>query len=360
MILTTNLKMKKTILCMFMLMTVVLGVNAQVIEKQVLARQTQSNIFDNVYVGLNVGAGYKTVDGGAFWKNLNTTAGVRVGKWITPIWGVAVDGEAYFDNNPHPSTGTFIKASNISMLSTMNLTNLINGYDGEPKMFEIIPIAGLGWGHVYGDRIPSVKSNYLTTKFGIDFAFDLGKKKAWQVYVEPAIVYALNSSDKVQFNVNHSALRLSAGVIYKFKTSNKGHNFKLYDITAYENTIAQLKDELARKPQVVEKIIQVPMPVTAAVEKDNQENTWIVRFAFDSSELTNDAKTILDGIGQNAIVDIVAEATNEGSKNYNKKLSQKRADVVKNYLENRGLRVNSAVGVGASKTGSRIAVVKIK
>ena len=102
------------------------------------------------------------------------------------------------------------------------------------------------------------------------------------------------------------------------------------------------------------------MPVTAAVEKANQENTWIVRFAFDSSELTNDAKTILDGIGQDAIVDIVAEATNEGSKDYNKKLSQKRANVVKSYLENRGLRVNSAVGVGASETGSRIAVVKIK
>jgi len=335
-------------------MAVVLGVNAQVIEKQVLARQTQSNIFDNVYVGLNVGAGYKTVDGGTFWKNLSTTAGVRVGKWITPIWGVAVDGEAYFDNNPHPNTGTFIKSSNISVLTTMNLTNLINGYGGEPKTFETIPIAGLGWGHVYGDRIPSVKGNYLTSKLGIDFAFNLGKKKAWQVYVEPAIVYALNSSDKVQFDVNHSALRLSAGIIYKFKTSNKGHNFKLYDITDYENTIAQLKDELARKPQVVEKIIQVPVPAA------NQENTWIVRFAFDSSELTDDAKTILDSIGQDAIVDIVAEATNEGSKDYNKKLSQKRADVVKNYLENRGLRVNSAVGIGASKTGSRIAVVKIK
>ena len=54
--------------------------------------------------------------------------------------------------------------------------------------------------------------------------------------------------------------------------------------------------------------------------------------------------------------------SSEGSTEYNKELSQRRADAVKAYLEGRGARVESAVGHGVQfgATTGRIAVVSNK
>jgi outer membrane protein OmpA-like peptidoglycan-associated protein len=108
----------------------------------------------------------------------------------------------------------------------------------------------------------------------------------------------------------------------------------------------------SREPQVVEKIVEVP----ATTEVYGQ---WVVQFAQNSFELTNEAKALLDTIGEDIIVDVIGTASPEGSKEYNQKLSEKRAETVANYLTNRGIRVNSWEGKGVQigTATNRLAIV---
>ena len=60
-------------------------------------------------------------------------------------------------------------------------------------------------------------------------------------------------------------------------------------------------------------------------------------------------------------VKINATASPEGSKTYNQKLSERRAEAVKNYLTERNVTVVEATGLGVeSKESNRIAMVTIQ
>ena len=118
--------------------------------------------------------------------------------------------------------------------------------------------------------------------------------------------------------------------------------------------IARLNEELAKKPQVVTNT------VTKEVTKIVNTTDVFVFFEFDSYELDDRAKAELDKVGQDGIYDIDGYASNEGSKEYNLELSQRRAEAVKKYLEARGCRINKAIGRGVAfgPTTGRVAIVK--
>lgn len=339
---------------------------------------TESKTFDNFYVGINGGVATKAT-GHAWLKGLDPNFGVRVGRWFTPVFGFAVESNAYFSNKPFASTGTAVRFLNTSLLGTVNLSNWIGGYKGEPRCFEVIPVAGLGWGHIFGqnnenDDHSFEKRNNLTSKLGIDFAFNFGSTKQWQVYVEPSINYGLNDvtekklynldNGDVQYNLNHSYVQLNAGVVYKFKNSNGTHNFQIAklrdqsEIDALNSTINDLRDELAKKPkEIVKEVVkQAPAPQEVKVE-----NLVFVTFAQGKSALTKDAKKALDVIKSGKHVQIVGTASPEGSKEVNDRISQARADEVAKYLKNNGVIVDEATGKGVQGTTSnRIAVVYVK
>ena len=44
--------------------------------------------FDNIYVGINGGVATKT-KGHAWMKGLDPNAGLRIGRWFTPVFGLA-------------------------------------------------------------------------------------------------------------------------------------------------------------------------------------------------------------------------------------------------------------------------------
>ena len=205
-----------------------------VLAVQATSAQTveDSKLLDNWYIGVNTGLSAKTTHT-AIFKNLNPSAGLRVGRYLTPVFGFAVEGEVYFNNKGsyQRPLGTFVKGLNLSLLGTTNFSNWFGGYDGEPRLFEVVGVYGLGWGHVFSTHSAEVYDrNALTSKLGIDFAFNLGADKAWQLYIEPNITYAINSGDGTKFNVNNSAIGLLVGANYKFGNSNGTHNFKLAEL----------------------------------------------------------------------------------------------------------------------------------
>ena len=362
---------------------------------------TESKTFDNFYIGINGGLATKAT--GHKWMNdLDPNAGLRIGRWFTPVFGLAVEGNAYFSNKPYKPTHTFVRFLNSSLLGTVNFTNWFGGYPGEPRTFEVVGLYGLGWGHLFGDPksvLVPVSENYylrmdeapqiinrnnLTSKAALDLVFNLGEEKAWQFYVEPSVTWGLNDvitpsrrgtdlavmgKSGLEYNINKMYVQLNAGFIYKFKNSNGTHNFTVArlrdqaEIDGLNAEINRLRDELAKKPREIVKEVEVvkEVPGKNVVREVKVEDLVFVTFAQGKSELTADARKALSNIQPGKHVQIVGTASPEGNPELNQKLSQARADAVAQYLLTRGVAVDEATGKGVQGTTSnRLAVVYVK
>ena len=362
---------------------------------------TESKTFDNFYIGINGGLATKAT--GHKWMNdLDPNAGLRIGRWFTPVFGLAVEGNAYFSNKPYKPTHTFVRFLNSSLLGTVNFTNWFGGYPGEPRTFEVVGLYGLGWGHLFGDPknvlVPVddyyyvvapvtrqiINRNNLTSKAALDLVFNLGEEKAWQFYVEPSVTWGLNDvitpsrqgtdlavmgKSGLEYNINKMYVQLNAGFIYKFKNSNGTHNFTVArlrdqaEIDGLNAEINRLRDELAKKPREIVKEVEVvkEVPGQNVVREVKVEDLVFVTFAQGKSELTPDARKALSNIQPGKHVQIVGTASPEGNPELNQKLSQARADAVAQYLLTRGVAVDEATGKGVQGTTSnRLAVVYVK
>ncbi len=340
--------MKKIIFILIAAFVSVISVNAQT------AIQT-SKLLDNTYIGIQGGVNTPLSFNQMF--PLNEYAGIRVGKNFTPMLGLNVDAGVTFEDHinghtnafvNHFNSPTFVKGINVGLNGTINLMNLFAGYKGTPRVFEVSTVTGLGWGHLLN---VDNDNDELTAKTGADFTLNLGKKKAWQVYVEPAVVWNLTNSkfDEIHFNKDHAYLQLLIGINYKFKTSNGTHNFKVYNIGAMNDEINSLRAELAKKPNEVIKV------VTNTI--DNRE--FVIFFAQNSYELTPAAKDVLNNIS--GTVDVTGFASPEGTSEYNLNLSEKRANAVTNYLRNNGVTVDNVTGLGVQgKATNRVVIVNKK
>jgi len=332
----------------------------------------ESKTFDNIYVGINGGVATKMTHH-RWLKNLNPNAGLRIGRWFTPVFGLAVESQAYFNHRPYKNLNTFVDGLNTSVLATVNVLNWFCGYPGEPRSFEVIPVYGFGWGHTFGSKseraartAKGLKKNDLTSKAGIDFAYNFGGSKEWQVYVEPSVIWTLNGrGGDIQYDINRAYFQANVGLNYKFGTSNGTHNFKIAEvrdqaeIDALNARINQLQDELAQKPKEV--IKEVVKEAPTEVREVKVEDLVFVTFAQGKSALTADAKKALNNIESGKHVQIVGTASPEGSKEINDRLSQARADVVADYLKGRGVVIDEATGKGVQGTTSnRLAVVYVK
>lgn len=322
-----------------------------------LSAQTvlESKTFDNVYIGINGGLATKAT-GHAWLKDMNPNVGLRIGRNFTPVFGLAAESNVYFKNTNGHTTGTVVNGMNTSLLCTTNLTNLFGGYNGEPRLFELTALYGLGWGHVFGHPTKAYKTDMLTSKAALDFGFNLGQKKAWQLYIEPAMIWALNGNgyQGVKYDVNRASFQLNVGLVYKFKNSNGSHNFVVAElrdqaeIDILNNKINDLRGELAGKDdELVDKDRQIAELKQQLADCQNQATTaceslqpvvifrqgksTIDRAQYASIELI--AKYMKDN--QDAKVEIKGYASPEGSAKFNQKLSQARANAVKKALVKR-------------------------
>ena len=197
---------------------------------------TANKFSDNWYLGINGGiSSTRTFNGdnAMKFKGLAPNFGLRVGKNLTTVFGLALEGNAYFKANEKSvlNSKTFINATVVNLLGTFNLSNLFGGYQGEPRTVELIALGGFGWGHQFGQPL---KVNNVTSKVALDLAFNLGEDKAWQLYVEPAIIYGMEGylngqslSNGFKYNYQNAMLQANVGLIYKFGNSNGTHNYAI-------------------------------------------------------------------------------------------------------------------------------------
>ena len=319
---------------------------------------TASKAQDNIYVGVNGGA-ITAVKGESSFETFSPNFGIRVGKNFTTVLGIAVEGTAYFSTNRVYNGKTFIQGVDVYGLATANLNNLFAGYKGQPRAFEIIAVGGFGYQWAFRPAGESENVSGYVSKVGVDFAYNFGSDKQWQVYLEPTMNWYLTSNkaeDIQQYNINKSLVGLKAGVNYKFKTSNGTHNFAIEQLrdqqeidglnakinaaraeadaakaaaAAKDAQIAQLKKALAdceAKPAVVKKETKteaymppVVFQVGKSVVDKNQQQT--VDLIAKYMKKNKDSKLEISGY-----------ASPEGDAAKNQALSEARANAVKNML----------------------------
>ena len=339
--------MKKLVL-LFAAAAMAVSVSAQTV--------TESKTFDNFYIGINGGAQVKTTNE-AWMKNLNSNAGLRIGRWFTPVFGLAAESNVYFnDHCSHfmPQSKTIARYMNTSLIATVNFSNWFAGYKGEPRTFEFVPVFGFGWGHTFGTE---ENFNVLTSKAGIDFTFNLGSKKAWQIYVEPSMNWALNGYgyEGVAYDINKSAFQLNAGIVYKFKNSNGSHNFTIAqlrdqsEIDGLNSQINNLRNDLNDKDSQLSAKDKQIKDLQNALDECNKKPKYVkpatatnlqptVLFQQGKSNVEKSQMPNIELIAQymknhpEANIEIKGYASPEGPKELNQKLSEKRADAVKNVL----------------------------
>ena len=358
-------RMKIRILSIAVLVASAMGANAQ--EKAI----SYSKFFDNWQLGVK-GGGFSDTHREAFLKNTRATFGLELEKQISPAFRLGVEGMAYvrpvaFDENP--TYNNFIDQTNVSLVGTVNLSNLILGYNGTPRSFEVEGFAGLGWRHTYLQNIvPGVNTrenavtNGMTAQFGSNLLFNLGESKKWAVKLSPAIIYGVDTPAKNSansLNSLNSVTQLTAGIIYRFKGSNGARHITLAntvapapdtteldrlraslkekesELTDNQKKIKKLEEELEaernKKPQVIEKTVTKSKKTLESVVTYRVGKTTI-----ESSQLPNVERiaTYLKKYPNSKVV-IKGYASPEGNLEKNQKLAADRAESVKKVLVTR-------------------------
>ena len=288
---------------------------------------------DNWSVEVNAGA-ITPLTHSAFFKSMRPGFGVGFSKQLTPIFGLGFQGMGYINTTP---SKTAFDASDVSLL------------------------AGMGWLHYYvnGDGV----QNSWSTRFGLNFNFNLGETKAWTLGIKPAIVYDMQGSfpeTKSRFNANNAAFELTAGLTYHFKTSTGNHYFtkvKVYnqaEIDGLNSSINALRSEVNNKDgelntanrqinglqKDLEECRTKVVPVETVVKTARVPESIITfrqgRSSVDASQLPNvervasymkkypDSKVIIKGY-----------ASPEGSVEVNARIAAARAEAVKTILVNK-------------------------
>lgn len=333
--------------------------------QQVAAQETtvrDSKMSDNWYIGVNGGSSAKTT-GKFMFNKMNPFGSLRIGRYLTPVFGLTAEGTAYFSDKQFVDSRTFVKSINASMLANVNLSNWLGGYSGRPRRVEFVALGGIGWGHVFGNSI--VKQNDLTSKLGLDLALNVGRARAWQFYLEPSIVYILNrETNGVAYNLQNSGVALALGINYKFSNSNGTHNFVRVNIhNQYETdmlnqqlnelryeyqqqekmlarnarTIRELHDSLDEARQV--KPATIIKKVTQVVNNNVLQPTVIFgqgKSAVDAAQMASVAMIAkyMKNHPSSRIL-IKGYASPEGNPELNQRLSEARANAVKQALVSR-------------------------
>ena len=309
---------------------------------------------DNWSVEVNAGA-ITPLTHSAFFKSMRPAFGVGFSKQLTPIFGLGFQGMGYINTT---QSKTAFDASDVSLLGKVNLMNLFASYQGQPRLFEVEAVAGMGWLHYYvnGDG----DENSWSTRFGLNFNFNLGESKAWTLGIKPAIVYDMQgdyNEAKSRFNANNAAFELTAGLTYHFKTSNGTHHFakvRVYnqaEIDGLNSSINALRSEVKNKDgelNIANKQINglqkecrtKVVPVETVVKTARVPESIITfrqgRSSVDASQLPNVERvaSYMKKYPETKVV-IKGYASPEGSVEVNARIAAARAEAVKTILVNK-------------------------
>lgn len=340
----------------------VLGMNAQtsVLEG--------AGFWDNWFMGYRSGATMK-MSGAPFIKSARPAMGLSIGKQWTPILGTEIQGLGYINTT---KSKTMIDASEVSLITNMNLMNLFGSYEGMPRAFEIETATGLGWLHHYAKGADD--TNDMSARVGLNLNFNLGESKAWTFSLRPAVVYNLTGNfpqEKLAFDKDRSRFEMLIGFTYHFANSDGQRHFAMVStvdplaMAAMNEEINVLRETVAAQEAAIAASALEIADLQSSLNdcQDAANNTSapaptnileaIVSFAFNQAVIQHSqmptieriATYLKDNPGVNAVIN--GYASPEGTEDYNMKLSQRRAEAMKEVLVDKyGIEASRIEAIG--------------
>jgi outer membrane protein OmpA-like peptidoglycan-associated protein len=345
-----------------------LSMNAQTVEN--------SNLLDNTYLRLEGGATALTHPGCMGYEDLGHSiqgvVGAEIGKWITPKFGVAFEGDfgirngskfGYFnyeyigldgDGNEMFQKAKRFNYITVTGLVKFNMSNIVAGWNPDRK-WEFVLATGPMWIHGFPGK------NY-ENDFGVKFKGEVNYNvnDRWQINLAPELnynltgLYSYGTYEHPRFDIRNAWYGLMAGVTYKFGKQFTECPYR-YTQAQWDKLNAELNDARARQPEVVTHIVEKAVPT-------NVVPAYYISFDYGKADLDETAMNTINEIKKyakenpNVVFDIKGEASYPGSTEFNKKLSTDRAEAVKNALD--GVKIGSVEGLG--ETGHQIVTVVLK
>ena len=321
--------MKKFILMFALLLGMAVNMTAQTIVKPAT--------FDNTYVSVRYGVTAFMHPGcNEFTNFAHSLAGqseIQFGKYITPKFGVALDGTLGWD------TYSCKKMSN-NVVPFVSVAALAKYRVVDFNRFGVVAVAGPGWIHAFDANSNSehFDQNGIFTKFQLEFSYKVTDRVI--VDVVPELNYNFTSgkaehNHQPTFDARNAWYGLNVGLTYKF-----GNDFQLCDklYTAAEwnalnEEVNNLRAELAKKPKEV-KVVE-----TKVVKETVKDATFLPSVTFErGSAVVGSIDDLIKVVkATTGTVTLVGSTSPEGPEELNADLATARANAVKKALVKAGV-----------------------
>lgn len=331
-----------------------------------------NKFLDNWYFGVNgawerqLGEPYMNSD-----KN-GGLVGFELGKQATPVLGVSFQALTGINST---SSANALDELQFVINGKVNFSNLFWGYKGEPRLFEVEGILGAGGGREFYTARQRGDNNYFLYRVGLGLNFNLGKEKQWTLGVRPALVTKLGDSDP-----RNTSFELMAGLVYHFKCSNGKRHMSVMnaysqdevdrlneEINDMRRRVKGMEKEVDRTKKKNKDLVSALKDCNKAVETAKENNfdmsmEPVVSFRQGQSRVEAQQLSNIENIANymkkcpEVKLDIKGYASPEGNANFNQKLSERRANTVKEILVNRyGIEADriTAKGMGVGDKFSK-------
>lgn len=331
-----------------------------------------NKFLDNWYFGINGGWEHQL---GEPYMNSDRNGGLvgfELGKQATPVLGVSFQALTGF--NTTYSVNAFDELQFL-INGKVNFSNLLLGAKEEPRLFEVEGFLGVGGGREFFAARQRDDNNYFLYRAGLSLNFNIGKEKQWTLSMRPALVTKLGDSDPRNTN-----FELMAGLVYHFKNSN-GKRYPSVMMAYSQADVDRLNGEIndmRRRNEGLEKevadgkrknedLVSALKDCNKIAETAKQQNfdmsmEPVVSFRqgkdiVDAQQLSN-IENIANYMKKYPEVklDVKGYASPEGNAQFNQKLSERRANTVKEILVNRyGIEADriTATGMGVGDKFSK-------
>jgi outer membrane protein OmpA-like peptidoglycan-associated protein len=342
--------------------------------------------FDNWFIGVNGGATLSVFDN--FGNDVKAVGvnefispkfGITTGKWISPYTGVRVEYDYAKQRSQTYETNFLINEFTRHSVFTdvlLNLNQTLGGYKSDRK-WAIIPFAGIGY--INGIKSGKIGTTHnIATRLGLQLAYNF--TPAWSINLEADGIATNEWLNSRQEGFKYDVYTdVSVGLSYRFKNPrDKKRNFAYlnsFDDASYSKLTTYVEDkdkalattlaDLENSQAIISKkdaeIAKLKNTLLSSINKQAPIELksptvfeTVVEFAINSDNLESQQQANIYLIARQLIsnsnlkVTLVGYADKQtGSEEFNKQLSIKRVNAVKNILVHRWKVSESKISVTA-------------
>ena len=243
--------------------------SSETVDRSIIVRP---RFTDNWSVALSGGVYHPMIFDLKYLVDCSGLAGsVELRKQLTPVFGLGLEADGYYKMNRKERRDP---RTIVGPMFHVNLMNLLGGYKGKSRLFEIEADVMPAWGHLYrGSQYAFFPDeDYFATKFGLDFNFNLGRNGAWTVSLKPAMVCDITSRPPTPgsittaydaFILERSDLQLFVGFAYRFRNHGGTRNFRFAtprvdreEMLRLNEIVNFLRDDVEQRDRLIRELKQ--------------------------------------------------------------------------------------------------------